>query len=367
MSAIAFTGQKFWELQLGPERAIPSRPGEIFEALNEILFQAVECRLDREYPVAALLSGGLDSSGIVAIAASCLEKKNRQLTAVTAVLPDETRDRFSDEREYADEFRSWPNVELKYVTAAGRGPFDLLHEPNRFSSCALRNSRVFLIEECEKAAMNAGARSLLWGTGGEFGVTSWSSRYYLDLAVRCQWFALARELKVRRTFRNYSSLHRLTGQFLNTISPQRGNRPIILVARDFRREFHAAPAWKNRSPLQRSFQAAQIRYWLSKHAIERGQGVSLLPQALPFLDKRVLEFCLSLPASLNVHDGYPRSLIRKALDGILPPRIQWRTDKSPASPDYFVRYNAQLGIAREFVAAIGPRDPVRTVVDVDPG
>jgi hypothetical protein len=66
-----------------------------------------------------------------------------------------------------------------------------------------------------------------------------------------------------------------------------------------------------------------------------------------------------------VHDGYPRYPIRGALEGILPPRIQWRTTKAPFSPDYFVRYNAQLGIAREFVAAIGPRDPVRSVIDVD--
>ena len=72
-----------------------------------------------------------------------------------------------------------------------------------------------------------------------------------------------------------------------------------------------------------------------------------------------------MPTGMDVHDGYQRYPIRAALDGILPPRIQWRTDKKPFSPDYLVRYNAQLGIAREFVSAIGPHDPVRTIVDVD--
>ncbi len=37
-------------------------------ALRDLLFEAVGCRLDRSYPVASLLSGGLDSSSIVAIA-----------------------------------------------------------------------------------------------------------------------------------------------------------------------------------------------------------------------------------------------------------------------------------------------------------
>jgi hypothetical protein len=54
-----------------------------------------------------------------------------------------------------------------------------------------------------------------------------------------------------------------------------------------------------------------------------------------------------------------------ALDGILPRRIQWRTTKSPFSPDYFSRYNSQLKRARQFVADIGIGDPIRSIVDLD--
>jgi hypothetical protein len=109
-----------------------------------------------------------------------------------------------------------------------------------------------------------------------------------------------------------------------------------------------------------------MRHWIGgKHAVLRGQSVALIPQSFPLLDKRLLEFCLAMPAGLAVREGYPRYPIRAALEGILPRRIQWRTSKLPFSPDYFVRYNAQIGIAREFVAAIGPHDPVRTIVDVE--
>ena len=34
---------------------------------------------------------------------------------------------------------------------------------------------------------------------------------------------------------------------------------------------------------------------------------------------------------------YTRYLARGALDGVLPPAIQWRTTKEPFSPDYFLR------------------------------
>jgi hypothetical protein len=184
--------QKYWELKLETLPAVPRRPEDAFEALREILFQAVECRLDRDYPVAALLSGGLDSSAIVAVAARCLEKQNRQLTAIAAILPNESQPQFSDEREYIDEFRSWPNVDIKYVTARGRGPFDSLHDLSRFTISAVRSSRFFLIEECEKVAIGCGGRSLFWGIGGELGATAWANRYYVDLAVRFRWLTLAR-------------------------------------------------------------------------------------------------------------------------------------------------------------------------------
>ncbi|MGA2713899.1 MAG: asparagine synthase-related protein [Bryobacteraceae bacterium] len=356
--------QKYWELTVDAEPAAARRPEEVFEALRDILFQAVECRIDRE-PVTALLSGGLDSSSIVAIAARCLEKQNRQLIAIGAVLPDESRGQFSDEREYMEEFRSWPNIDIKYVTAQGRGPFDSLKDLSQFIVFPLRSSRRFLVDEFEKVAIGCGSRTLFWGTGGEFGVTNWGQRHYVELAVRLRWLSLIGQLKRRRSRRHVSSIRRLAGEFLNTLFPLRGMGPMIPLAREFQRQYQPKPAWKSRSPYLRHQNAAEIRYWISKHAIERGQATSLTRSATPLFDKRVLEFCLAVPAIMNERDGYSRYLVRGALDGLLPRRIQWRTGKAPFSPDYFVRYNAQLGIARDFVAAIGPGDPVRRVIDVD--
>jgi asparagine synthase (glutamine-hydrolysing) len=358
--------QKYWEPEAGGGPVPPGRPAEALEAFRDVLFEAVDCRLDSDYPVAALLSGGLDSSSIVSIAARCLEKRNRQLTAISAVLPEESRAQFKDESEYIDEFRSWPNVRIEYVTARGRGPFDCLDDLSRFAVLPVRTSRFFLNEECEKAAVAGGSRCLLWGEGGELGATSRSERYFLELGIGLRWATLVREMrKSRRTYLNFSPFRALAGQIRNVLFPNRRVELMVLLARDLQRQYKGGPAWKNRAINQRRYQAASIRYWLSKHSMGRGQTINLIPPVTPLLDKRVLEFCLALPASMDMRDGYRRYLVRGALDGILPPRIQWRTDKMPYSPDYFVRYNAQLGMARNFVAAIGPNDPVRSVIDVD--
>ncbi len=53
------------------------------------------------------------------------------------------------------------------------------------------------------------------------------------------------------------------------------------------------------------------------------------------------------------------------MEGILPPRIQWRRTKAPFSPDYQKRYNAQLQFLRPWLARITAHDPVRRIVDIE--
>ena len=90
-----------------------------------------------------------------------------------------------------------------------------------------------------------------------------------------------------------------------------------------------------------------------------------IQRRFPLADIGLLEFCLAAPVHLKFKDGYNRYLIRGGLTGILPSKIQWRTSKEPFSPDYHLRYNRQKSIARNFIQAIKPNDPVREVVNVD--
>jgi hypothetical protein len=115
-----------------------------------------------------------------------------------------------------------------------------------------------------------------------------------------------------------------------------------------------------------SQQQSELLGWLDRSPIrlELPEPVTLR-RSYPLLDKQVLEFCLALSGGYKIRDGYSRYPIRKALDGLLPPRIQWRTGKTAFSPDYYARYNRQRPLALKFVAGIGNRDPIRQIVDVD--
>jgi asparagine synthase (glutamine-hydrolysing) len=47
----------------------------------------------------------------------------------------------------------------------------------------------------------------------------------------------------------------------------------------------------------------------------------------PFLDRRVVAFCLSLPGEQKLGDGWPKIVLRRAMAGRLPDAVRWRTGK----------------------------------------
>jgi asparagine synthase (glutamine-hydrolysing) len=63
------TLRRWWEFSLAPEESMPGGPDAWAEALRERLERAVRRRMVADVPVGILLSGGIDSSGIAALAA----------------------------------------------------------------------------------------------------------------------------------------------------------------------------------------------------------------------------------------------------------------------------------------------------------
>jgi asparagine synthase (glutamine-hydrolysing) len=54
----------------------------------------------------------------------------------------------------------------------------------------------------------------------------------------------------------------------------------------------------------------------------------------PFLDRRLVEFCLSLPPEQKLRNGWTRYVLRQAMDGYLPQKVQWREGKANLAPGF---------------------------------
>jgi asparagine synthase (glutamine-hydrolysing) len=349
----------YWSPQVIPS-LIPPGEDDAFEALRHLLIKAVDnriCGIDR---VGGLLSGGLDSSALTALASRSLAKSNREITTFSHVLPDSKDKKASDEREFIDIFRTWPNVRINYVIPPPEaGPFSAIDDLSRFRRTFFQGSHDYVYETLQQMAQSAGVQLILDGLGGEHGPTAHGRFYMAELVVSGKWLTLRRHLK---SAEGASPLRELGGNLLSMLFPRRRQRPFLVLNPGFVRANRTGFRTERPLPNHRRVQADVMRKFLRGRSAAVGYGP--IPYSFPFLDKDILEFCLAAPGSMKVNNGFHRLLIRRALDGILPPRIQWRTDKVRFAVDYFVRYNSQLNDAKAWLAKFGPSDPINEIVDL---
>ena len=75
-----------------------------------------------------------------------------------------------------------------------------------------------------------------------------------------------------------------------------------------------------------------------------------------------MEFCLALPFEQKLRQGWSRAIFRRAMENILPPKVQWRMDKGNLS----VNLRRRLLEERETLDAVILHDPsvIEAYVDV---
>jgi asparagine synthase (glutamine-hydrolysing) len=359
-----------------PDLRLPYKSDEqILEVFRELMFDAVRARLRSAFPVTAELSGGLDSSGIVSIASRILADRGKQLTTLSAVLPEGHDAGLSDERPFIDQFRGWSNITFRYVTAPDRGPFDHLETPTaHWDSPTLPGTHYLNLAFAEEAH-HLGAREILGGCFGEMGPSCHGHGHYFELFKALRWTTLLRKMQDQARVEHKGVCRLLRGKLVKHL---RMTLPISYWRSDvFHSHFihrhlpldHAAtysgrpwPGHDHRSEQANRIQHARNKFSNGRLTMRRHGPQVAFTQ--PFLDKRLLEFCLAAPGDLKIRNGYTRYLIRAGLDQILPKQIQWRTSKHPFSPDYLIRYNAQREKVRKHLCNIAPADPVREIVNI---
>ncbi|MFM7022562.1 MAG: asparagine synthase-related protein [Flavobacteriales bacterium] len=364
--------KKYWTPSPGKELKFKNE-AEYAEAFRAIFFKAVEDRLRSSYPVSALLSGGLDSSSIVAVAAKILEKQNKTLHTYSVVLPDPQDKTLKDERFYIDQFKSFPNIEINYVTAPGKGFFSDMHVLEQEVVPPILNSRHFLYDAFAEELRKKGSQVLLDGSGGEMGASMYGDGVYPEMLLKGRWLGLLRELNARK---------KLTEKTLQRIFLGEVIRPFIKTQKTYKFDLdnhclHAdvIPELLDIINKTEITNPAILSAFPKKNHLEILKSIQVKAQGtysyreidfrFPLKDKRLLEFCLNVPSHFKMKNGYHRYLVRAGLEGILPAEIQWRTSKMAMDTAYNRRFKAQLSEVRDFLNSIKANDPVRRIVDIE--
>jgi asparagine synthase (glutamine-hydrolysing) len=335
----------YWKLPPPEIIAREDAPGEF----RRLLSQAIAARL-RGGPVGAMLSGGLDSSSITCLAAALPPHSSSKMPLPTfSMVFDATPE--LNERNYIETVLAQGKFAPCFIPSDDVPPFALLE------SILAEQHDLFLAPNlaCSRrvyhAAHAAGVRVLLDGHGGDEVAPVGVGRL-VELAEAGRWFTLWRQLgegvlspgeKRLPSFlifvKHYSFLRRLrriplTRRFF---SPPAGDPALSFLNPDFAARTRVSE--RVRAKVARAPNANMIE--LHHHyniltgrlqsyvfeILDRTAAAAGVEARYPFWDKRLVEFCLSLDPVEKLNKGWGRLILRRALQGILPREVQWRSGK----------------------------------------
>lgn len=330
----SLVAKRYWEL---PERRLTERqmpPARAAAELRERLSEAVRVRLRADVPVGLELSGGMDSSALVALAA----EQGRPLRAFTVTFPGTEADELAYARAVHER---WSDVvELEVLEPALADFFDvaddfvaLMGEPFH-SPVLLTNQNTWraMREHGIKVSINGGAGDEMFA-----GYVFTYFRPYLAWLLRH-----GRLLRLHREATRLSEIpvgpvSRAALMRLRTVLGQL-RREGDTEPDDAWRRAHAlagtalrapAPVVRPTSGLE-TLMREQATDWLMNMWLRTGHqacmGVPIEVRG-PFLDQRVVDLAFTLPPTVLMRDGWFKWVLREATRDLLPDEVVWRRRK----------------------------------------
>lgn len=318
---------RYWE---PPAERLTERqisPKDAIVRTRELLLQAVKFRLRADVPWCVELSGGVDSSAIVALISHIQQKPATTFTArfedpganeahFARMVADHCRSDHQEIEPESDDF--WGDIRV--FTRQMEEPY---HAPNTHTHQAVW-----------RAMRGRGSKVGLNGVGADEAFAGYS--YYFAPAI-AQFLASGRFVSVAGNVANWSECRTL-GMRLRRSLPSVLHTVPGLVAGRMERAIRESTGWiraefvphpvRSRlfdAMLRADMTATKIPYWLMADD-KSAMGLPFEPRN-PFMDHQVVDFAFRLPATYLVRDGWHKWIIRKAVEDLLPPDVLWRRVK----------------------------------------
>lgn len=373
--------RRYWSPGALPDPGY-ARDDDYVEAFRECLVRAVRRRIDTPLQVGAELSGGLDSSGVSAIAHDALRKSGRALFTFSQVRPrgHEHVTLPRDERAAIEILVRHTGMHNQPLDGGG-GILDALAWAATYYDEPPRNVVSLYNDGLYDSASAHGVGVLLSGFGGDQCVSAAGAPPDIDLLRAGRLVALWRELSAPGRQGPLRESLRLAGRAINhpavdMLLRRRGmwrKHPYRLTRNDFARRvgmWRRAYRWNHlyagrpldgqppAHPLHRPNVALRLEYAHVSTAARR------IEYRYPLLDRELVSQYLATPARLRYHRGLGRYLFRRALEPWVPGDIRLASGPgASANPGVALRKRRDRDELEARVRALPPGSPVLAYVD----
>lgn len=324
--------QPYWELKVDYRYDVSEE--EWKRRVAQEITRSCSWRMRSDAPVAALLSGGLDSSCMV--------------TEMCAQMADPSKlETFTTSYSDYPEFDEWKFADMVNKACGCRGNLvtpdphegieqqfeELVWHTEGYTPVAFLGGRI-LFEEIRRR----GYKVILNGQCGDetmFGYQKYYAHYFSDLLRRGKLGTAIREypLCAKNSAMSFSYLFQTIAYFSTPIvrdtrQQLRAGRFVqhdLLDARN-REELHRLLYPRSLEELQRLELTATGLPQIVRND-DRMYMASSIESRIPFMDYRYVELAMQIPASMKIRGGYTKSIVREAFDSRMPKEVTWRTNK----------------------------------------
>jgi asparagine synthase (glutamine-hydrolysing) len=333
---------KYWDFD--PSKRIRYRTDAEYEDhFRSVFGEAVRRRLRSDSPILAELSGGMDSSSIVCMADCIIARGDAETPRLDTVSYYDDSEPNWNERPYFTKVEEKRGRSGTHIDMGSQEPFKFACDSDHFAATpGSSSSRPSKVSRQFSACMaSQGNRVLLSGFGGDevTGGVPTPTPELEDLLVRGHFRTLAHQLKVWALNKRKPWLYLL-------FDAARGFFPAALVGVPKHKRpapwFNPAFVKRNRAALTGYEDRTKIFGPLPSFQgnvgtmdVLRRQLASfdlssdpLREKRYPYLDRSLLEFVSAIPREQLVRPGQRRSLMRRALVGIVPDEILNRKRKA---------------------------------------
>jgi asparagine synthase (glutamine-hydrolysing) len=342
----------YWDVVFEPNFAIGE--AQAIDELHDRLTESIRLRLISEVPLGAFLSGGVDSSAVVATMARLSDEP---INTCSMAFDDPAFDEAAFAQKVADRYRTRHRVET-----VGTDEFDLIDRlAGMYDEPYADSSAIPTFRVCRLAR-----RSVTVALSGDGGDESFAGyrRYRMQLAEERMRALLPGRLRrslfgsigraypkldwAPRMFRAKSTLQSLARDavdgYFHSMSMVRDEQRAALYTEGFRRKlagYRAVETFHCHARRAEGFDPLSLIQYLDLKTylvgdintkFDRASMANSLEVREPLMDHPLVEWLATLPPSLKMRRGEGKYLLKKAMEPLLPRELLYRPKMGFAVP-----------------------------------
>ena len=340
---------RYWNLEVDPQTSVTLTNEDACDELRSLMEKSVKEQLVADVPVGCFLSGGIDSSVVVATSAE--RHHDLKTFSIGFDVAEHTETHFA--KQVAQRFQTNHREKTFSLSALG----ELFPQLKKWYDEPFADTSAFPTYYVSQLARETVAVALT-GDGGDelFGGYRWYQRYRKIQRWGIgrvggwgdPWDRLRQRLVVGSFFRKLISVTALLGADALTCytkilggltkGEKQGYAKLLEIDSDYDDYWFFRRHWRHDLPLLTRLQYLDFHTYLPDDILTKVDRVSMansLECRVPFLSQGLIEFAFSLPESVRYHNGQLKGLLKQAYRKVLPAAILERGKKGFSMPPQY--------------------------------